>query len=64
MAAYDALADKLDNIRLEGTQETCSKAAEIIRHLQSVIRGYNPDDETFDDEKRLYPMSEMEVPDV
>lgn len=34
------------------------KSADIIEHLQSIIRGYNPDDAIFDDEKNVIPMNE------
>lgn len=53
MAKYDTIADSLS--RNCWDRAFGERAANVIRHLQNVIRDYNPDDAIFDDEKEPKP---------
>jgi hypothetical protein len=63
MALYDELVDILRQHpapALTGPRTPHEvKAANIIEHLQNIIRGYNSDDAIFDDEKEKGDLSEF-----
>ena len=62
MALYDGLAGSLAEPGRGMSAEEQEKAATAIRHLQEIIRSYNPDDAIFDTEKVLHPVVGPAVP--
>lgn len=52
MALYDDLIERLLDPARRLIVSDRQEAAEKIRHLQQVVRDYNPDDALFDDEKQ------------
>jgi hypothetical protein len=52
MALYDELIERLKDPHRRMVLSDRQEAAEKIEHLLEVVRGYNPDDALFDDEKQ------------